>query len=145
VVGTPETVTPRPYAHIVRSADLLAARQVAPLDLADLELAVRRAWGADTSASATWSADCPSAGQCAVTALVVQDYLGGDLLRAVVCGESHYWNRLPSLLELDLTADQFATYQVDGSMAVRSRDYVLGFPETRQRYELLRSRVASRL
>ena len=51
-------------------------------------------------------------GQCAVTALVVQDFLGGELIRAFVCGESHYWNRLPDGSELDLTADQFALYDL---------------------------------
>ena len=41
-----------------------------------------------------WSSRRPSKGKCTVTTLVVQDYLGGELLRAPVEDVSHYWNRL---------------------------------------------------
>ena len=44
-----------------------------------------------------WSSRWPSKGKCTVTALVVQDYLGGELLRAPVEDVSHYWNRLDTL------------------------------------------------
>ncbi|WP_423982772.1 YunG family protein [Ilumatobacter sp.] len=51
-------------------------------------------------------------GQCAVTAKVVQDYLGGTLLIAPVLknGEpvaAHCWNVLPDGAHVALTADQF--------------------------------------
>lgn len=129
----------------MRSAAPLAARPGVPVNLTDLELVLQRAWSADTSASPTWSAECPSAGQCAVTALLLQDYFGGELLRGVVCGESHYWNRLPDGTEVDLTAQQFAEYRVDTPPEVRDRSYVLSFPATVRRYHLLRAAVASLL
>ena len=47
------------------------------------------------------------AGQCAVTALVVQDHCGGSILSGEVNGIPHYWNRLPTNEELDLTLRQF--------------------------------------
>lgn len=47
-------------------------------------------------------------GQCAVTALVVQDLLGGEILRAEIEGlGSHYWNLVPWMGEIDLTRAQF--------------------------------------
>jgi hypothetical protein len=74
-----------------------------------------------------------------VTALLVQDWLGGDLLRAVVEGVSHYWNRVEGV-EIDLTREQFDRFQpVD--IQLRSRDYVLSSPQTARRYKLLKSRV----
>src|SRR5437762_79497 len=61
----------------------------------ELHARLLRAWDAETSFNArTWSAERPEKGQCAVTALVVQDLLGGVIVRAKVDGESHYWNVL---------------------------------------------------
>jgi chromosome segregation ATPase len=55
------------------------------------ELRLRRALDVETSATpASWSLENPARGQCAVTALVVQDEMGRE--RGVVNGESHYWN-----------------------------------------------------
>lgn len=118
---------------------------VRPTHLRMLEPVIRAAWCGATSASVAWNEAVPSKGQCAVTALVLQDYLGGDLVRAVVCSESHYWNRVPDVGDVDLTADQFPVYEVEGPAEVRTRAYVLSSPYTRRRYELLRSRVEERL
>jgi hypothetical protein len=109
-------------------------------DRASLFAAIRHAWGADTSMEPAWSAECPARGQCAVTALVVQDYLGGELMRAEVEGISHYWN-LVSQEEVDLTREQFTNF---APTVVRSRPrrYVLSFTDTVQRYEKLKERVA---
>lgn len=53
--------------------------------------------------------DGSSKGQCYVTALIVQDFFGGDLLRfkEYPLERSHYWNLLPDGCEVDLTSDQF--------------------------------------
>jgi hypothetical protein len=83
--------------------------------------------------------------QCAVTALIVQDYFGGDLLRCPMTdGGSHYWNRLPTGEEVDLTKDQLdhiAGKPIWEEVVVRNREYVLSYPDTAIRYELLKSRV----
>lgn len=114
------------------------------LSLKDLSFALLKAWGADT-ARGDWSEYMPSLNQCAVTALVVQDYFGGDMLRCKLNdNDSHYWNRLPDGQEIDLTFEQFAiTKQYDlGETVVREREYVLSFPDTLARYKLLKDRVA---
>jgi hypothetical protein len=102
---------------------------------------IRSAWTAETSANpGLWTWRKPSVGQCAVTALVVQDHLGGELLRALIDGISHYWNRLPGGAEIDLTRDQFDVfYPVD--ITLRTREYVLSFPDTERRYRLLCERM----
>ena len=114
------------------------------VSLSTLAEAIRRSWSGETSAEAAWVADRPSVGQCAVTALVVQDYLGGDLVRAIVGGVSHYWNRLPDGTTVDLTRDQFTSFQpVD--IGLRAREYVMSFPETTLRYRILADRTLSNL
>ncbi len=107
---------------------------------ASLFAAIRRAWSADTSIDPEWSATCPARGQCAVTALIIQDYLGGQLFRAEVEGISHYWNWVRGV-EVDLTRDQFNHF-APTAVRIRSRRYVLSFPDTVQRYETLKERVA---
>lgn len=106
-----------------------------------------KSWGKDT-AKGDWLPEVPSLNQCAVTALVVQDYLGGDLLRCKLDdGDSHYWNRLPDGTEIDFTEDQFEyTKQKDvGETIVRDREYVLSFPDTLERYKLLKRKVMENL
>jgi hypothetical protein len=85
----------------------------APITLARLEEAVRAAWSADTSDDPeNWTEENPSFQHCDVTARVVHEYLGGDIL---VCGvvrdgmrvDRHAWNRLSSGIEIDLTREQF--------------------------------------
>lgn len=106
---------------------------------------MHRAWCRETSADPEgWTPENPAWGQCAVTALVVQDELGGTLRRAVVNGVSHYWNLLPDGRHLDLTLWQFKrplTYDPDVFGEEREREYVLSFPDTAKRYELLRARA----
>jgi hypothetical protein len=109
-------------------------------DRTSLFAAIRHAWAADTSTDSGWSVTCPAQGQCAVTALIVQDYLGGQLVRAEVEGISHYWNRVKEG-EVDLTRDQF-THFAPTAIGIRSRRYVLSFPDTVRRYETLKERVA---
>lgn len=109
--------------------------------LAALSKALRESWNADTSAYPRWSPHSPSRGQCAVTALIVQDALGGDLERVTVNGESHYYNRLPDGTELDLTRDQFAAWS-PSTPETRTREYVLSYAPTADRYALLKTRVA---
>ncbi len=86
-------------------------------------------------------------GQCAVTALVVQDLCGGDILRAEVIIKrgrrvSHYWNRIPGVGEIDLTRAQFDDDQPIPRGGITSRVPMLDSERavaarTRHRYEIL--------
>jgi hypothetical protein len=109
---------------------------------------MRAAWGPDTcypNFSDDWQADNPGRGQCGMTALVVQDLLGGDLILAEVHIDgskdgNHYWNRLADGTEVDLTADQFLPHEVivNPQVVDRPPDAPRRF---REQYELLRDRV----
>lgn len=103
--------------------------------------ALRLGWNQDTSADPDgWTPERPSHGQCAVSALLVQDCFGGELLRTTNKGVSHYWNRLPDGTEIDHTRDQFDAWE-PGEIVVREREYVLSFPVTAERYERLKTRI----
>jgi hypothetical protein len=119
--------------------------------LAELERGVRRAWDADTCdpAEQDWSTVNPARGQCGVTALVLHDLLGGDLVlgEVRVRGERtgwHWWNRLPGGLDLDLTREQFSADEV--VTAGRTIERPADPPgRCREQYDLLRRRVFASL
>lgn len=86
----------------------------------------KQAWSAETCyppAASSWSHDRPSFGQCAVTALVVQDLLGGIILHCQK--HHHYWNLLPSGREVDLTRSQFTEGTGFVNDGEKTRDDVL--------------------
>jgi hypothetical protein len=107
-----------------------------------LRSSLAHAWGRETSAAPhDWTDTNPALGQCAVTALIVHDEFGGELLRAMVGGMSHYWNRLPSGEEVDLTRQQFSSEVVMPAGQVRPREYLLENADTLGRYHRLRTAV----
>jgi hypothetical protein len=119
-----------------------------------LIIVLQQSWSAETAFDASdWSPENPARGQCVVSALVMQDYMGGDLQRFEVRGddfaETHYTNLLNSVV-IDTTASQYNDLNVSltprptnlkGFASVREKR--LADDATRRRYELLSERVAS--
>ncbi|RBM22067.1 hypothetical protein [Streptomyces sp. PT12] len=127
---------------------------MAPWTLTEIAAALRTAWAADTCSPddvlrAPWTPDNPAWGHCDITALVVHDIFGGDLVVGEVSldGERagyHWWNRLASGIDIDLTRDQFRLGQVITGARVVVRPP--GPPRRRRaEYRLLRERVAASL
>jgi hypothetical protein len=113
---------------------------------AELVKAIAESWRRETSDDPRrWSFDNPALGQCAVTALIVQDFFGGDLLCANINLTRHYWNRLPNRCELDLTKGQFKEVAISGAPIESTRQYVLSFSTTRRNYKRLRKIVLAAL
>jgi hypothetical protein len=112
----------------------------------ELRNLLERAWDGETSASPDWTPANPSLGQCAITALVVRDWFDGELLRCPIPGNSHYWNRLPNGVEVDLTADQFDSPVDRVDIQTRTPEELLANPSTFERYRrLARGVEASRV
>ncbi|MFF2554593.1 hypothetical protein ACFVUS_26570 [Nocardia sp. NPDC058058] len=114
--------------------------------------ALEQSWSADTSSSASWSEGNRAKGQCAVTACVVQDYLGGDILNSVATlpsGEtvSHYFNVIDGR-RVDLTERQFPSGTEFSEPAPKTkgfpstRDYCLSYDDMMRRYRRLARRIA---
>lgn len=128
---------------------------LAELDLVllkDIDRVLRAAWSAETCdpVDLPWAATNPTRGQCGVTALVLRELIGGELLCAVVLGRDgsrqgvHFWNRLPVGVEIDLTRAQFT---VDETVQEPSVVTMPPGPPSRctQQYALLRHRVRGML
>lgn len=118
----------------------------------ELSRALQLSWNTDTAYnSKEWSQDNKARGQCVVSSLVVQDYLGGDLIRYDInqgqIHETHYMNQLANGVVVDTTASQYISaitmtrrpVSVSGFTSIR--DKRLADPSTAARYNLLKSRV----
>jgi hypothetical protein len=122
--------------------------------LVSITEALHACWAADTCspddlARAGWWPDNPAWGHCDITALIVNDLFGGDLMLGEVylAGEQHgyhWWNRLGSGLEIDLTREQFRLGQVITTPRVVKRPKG-PLPRRWEEYQLLRERLASHL
>lgn len=117
-----------------------------------LNIALQKSWSAETSSSDKWDTINPSLGQCTVTACVLQDYLGGDMVNSIATlpdGKkvSHYLNLIDGEY-IDLTAKQFpkgTTFSKPNPKTKdlpTTREYCLSFKNTNDRYIILKNRVA---
>lgn len=108
---------------------------------------LRKAWCRETahpSYQDKWSEDNPSCGQCLITALVIQEQLGGDIYSCKVGNCSHFVNIINERI-IDKTAEQFGgtakIKYVAGSFRLRTRESLLKSKDVKQRYTLLKTRL----
>ncbi|MDT0310516.1 hypothetical protein RM780_26740 [Streptomyces sp. DSM 44917] len=123
-----------------------------PWNLLEIDKALRVSWAAETCSPddvAGWRPDNPAWGHCDITALIVHDLFGGDLVVGEVHRDGvqhgfHWWNRLSSGAELDLTREQFR--QGQSIRAARVVERPPGpLPRRWAEYLLLRERVRKHL
>jgi hypothetical protein len=118
-------------------------------DLMQLKTALQESWCKETAYKNYWDPKNIAAGQCTVSALIVQDYLGGDIIRYKIKDEerfSHYANQVNGKI-IDTTISQFvngeelagAPLRLTGFASVR--EYLLDSSDTKHRYEILKSKV----
>ena len=122
------------------------------MNLDRLKKVLLKSWSKETSYfPIEWSELNPSFGQCAVTALIVNDYFGGDIVWSEALlpnGEkiSHFFNRINDE-EIDLTRSQFPK----GTIVPRgiekkinfasTREYLLSHEDKNSRYFALKEKV----
>lgn len=125
------------------------------LDIEQLEGILKRAWSKDTSYYHAFDENNPALGQCAVTALLVNDYFGGEIVWCEALQPdgrkiSHYFNKMGDD-EIDLTRSQFPEETVFSpgvekkKDSATTRDYILSYEDTRARYSALKSEVENLL
>lgn len=109
-----------------------------------LKAAPSQAWSKETCYEPqqdVWLKENPAMGQCYVTALVLNDYLGGEILKAKSSnGVSHYWNSVDGE-EIDFTRSQFPEDEVFTKPVMVLRENL----EENERYRILKEKVESLL
>lgn len=87
-----------------------------------------------------WTIDNKALGQCAVTALIVNDFLGGKIMRCMCESGSHYYNLINGEV-IDLTDSQFKEIPDYTLGEERTREYLLSNIDTKNRYLFLLKNV----
>lgn len=92
-----------------------------------------------------WNIENPSLGQCAITALIANDYLGGKIMRCMSSTGSHYYNLIDDII-IDLTKEQFMGErpQYEESLE-KTRDYLLSNEDTKKRYLILKEKIQRKI
>ena len=117
-----------------------------PCDYYDILLGL---WSAETCAPRMrkdWSPQNPTLGQCSITAFLMQDLFGGEVL-GVQLGDGNYhcYNVVGDCV-FDLTSEQFGERVLDyGSSTEQSRAVHFAKDEKRERYERLRAQLLDRI
>ncbi len=111
--------------------------------LKEVKEMLEKSWTRETCSlglKESWTKDNKSLGQCAVTALIVNDFLGGKIMRCMCETGSHYYNLINNEV-IDLTFSQFKVMPDYTKGEERSRDYLLSNLDTKNRYLLLLKNV----
>lgn len=126
------------------------------MTLTDLEKTLQKSWSKETSYCPNeWNELSSALGQCAVSALVVNDYFGGEIIWAEVLlpdGKkiSHYFNLIGNK-DIDLTRSQFPKDTIIPAGVEKkkgfatTREFMLSNENTVRRYELLKEKVKNNL
>ena len=108
--------------------------------------AFKNAWCRETAHpyyQQQWSEDNPSCGQCAVTALIVNELCCAPIYKCKVGRVTHYYNMWPGRHEvIDFTSEQFGGKKIDyldGEPVLRSQ--LLKCKHVKERYELLKAKM----
>ena len=116
--------------------------------LNELEEILRKCYSKETTYYKNreeWSRKNPTSGQCAITALIVQDYFGGTIHRVKVKNETHYFNIINEQI-VDFTKEQFEVKNVqviyDNSELI-NRGELLANADTLQRYNMLKKKLGT--
>lgn len=110
---------------------------------------LERCWQDDTTYASVdeYERNDPAYGQCAVSALLVHEYFGGDILRGkTVCEDTyfngrHYWNIINGV-NLDFTWRQFPAGTAVIDIEIVDVKKLLAGKDLRERYQRLKDRFA---
>ncbi|MEM9473597.1 MAG: hypothetical protein AAGA00_16705 [Pseudomonadota bacterium] len=111
-------------------------------DETEMRAALLESWSLQTAKQ--WTQETPAAGQCNVTAVVVHDLFGGDILKTDLPGYDvdHFYNRIDGVV-VDLTDGQFSapvTYDDEPASREEAMQCVLA-----SEYDTLRAALLARL
>ena len=69
---------------------------------------LKKCWSKETAhpQSLKTGRQCPSRGQCFVTAVLIRELYGGAIIYGKINDERHYWNIINEV-EIDFTGDQY--------------------------------------
>ena len=109
----------------------------------ELKKVLEKSWTKDTCVLGLrneWNENNKELGQCAITALIVNDFIGGKIMRCMCETGSHYYNLINDKV-YDLTSGQFKETPSYELGEERTREYLLSNEDTKNRYLILLNNV----
>ncbi|OLO26574.1 hypothetical protein BTA37_27635 [Priestia megaterium] len=102
--------------------------------------ALYKSWSLESSSK--WMRKNPAIGQCGVTALVVNDLFGGEIVKTMCTGDWHFYNKLNGV-RYDFTEEQFSeAIKYDDIPSSREEAFL---DTNLQQYNALRKKVYQQL
>jgi len=105
-----------------------------------MQEALLSSWSINTSSK--WTKDNPAKGQCGVTALVVNDVLGGQIRKTLLSEGWHFYNEINGEC-YDFTASQFN--EDIGYMDIQSSREEAFLDTNQKQYDVLKQSVINNL
>lgn len=106
--------------------------------------ALAMSWAQDTAYhkdAPNWTPENPALGQCAITALLYNEFFGGKIYSGTSKnGIVHYWNKKNGI-KIDLTKQQFKAPLKFNNITFWSRDELLKTGNVAERYNIFKQRV----
>lgn len=94
-------------------------------------------WSSQTSSLS--SKDNPAGGQCDVTAIVINEFFGGEILKTFVERQPHFYNRINGI-RYDFTASQFQMIPKYLDLPANREEIFNNHLQVKQQYQILRGR-----
>lgn len=91
----------------------------------------------------SWNNDNKYFGMSLITALIINDYFGGNICKIYVAGISHYYNLIDNEI-IDLTSKQFNLDIDYKNYEIINREKILT-DDTKYRYNILKKRLVNKL
>ncbi|MCT4612088.1 MAG: hypothetical protein N4A47_01805 [Clostridia bacterium] len=115
------------------------------MDINKLRCACYNSWDEKTCYDGVldrWNENNKELGHCAITSMVVNDYIGGNIIKAVVKDEedAHYFNEVDENI-IDLTIEQYNYSPIYELTKIKTKADLLKNENTKKRYEILSERV----
>lgn len=87
-----------------------------------------------------WSIELPSIGQCAITAMYLNEIMGWDIYETLIGKSRHFFNKDSNGFIYDLTSDQFSDNDINYEFS-RKREFKDLYKSCKNRYELFKSNL----
>ncbi len=113
----------------------------------ELKIELEKAWSRETcypGCQNEWNPNNKTLGQCAITSLIINDYLDGKIMKTIVNDIGHYFNLIDNEV-IDLTVDQFLGIIPNYKDSIeKTREYILENEDTNKRYTILKNKINKR-
>jgi len=102
-----------------------------------IESLLLKCWSSETSS--LYIKNNPARGQCDVTAILIYDYFGGEIIKTFIDEQPHFYNQINGI-RYDFTVSQFQIIPEYLDLPASMKEILNSNSKVKQQYEILRER-----